>query len=433
MTSPRKLNCLFLAATLTLLWFSAQTHAQTVVATIPLGQSPSSIAVNSHTNIVYATCESPTTLKVVDGATNSVTATIPLNSIFLPPHSIAVNPTTNRIYVDDFVHGVVVLDGATNAIVTTISLPIGVVKVAVNPVTNMIYAGNSAERTITVIDGNVNSPTENSVLAVIPVPAYLGAGIVVNPLTNRLYVVTNGFDFESNKFRPITVVDGNTNTVIATPLQDVFLGSLALNPITNRLYTVEAGSSSFKVDVFDATDVSHITAVIMNFGLNGIAVNPTTNRIHVTEPGLGAMWRIDGVTHDFTRYDLGLFQPIPGPLVVNTETSFVYVANIGFNPNLGGQSISVIDDAPLPAVQLQALIEKVRSYNLSNGIANSLDSKLQNALAALESLNSGNNSTVCNKLDAFINEVQSHKELTTAQASDLTTAAARIQRTLGCV
>jgi len=99
----------------------------------------------------------------------------------------------------------------------------------------------------------------------------------------------------------------------------------------------------------------------------------------------------------------------------------------------GGQSISVIDDAPPPAVQLQALIEKVRSYNLSNGISNSLDSKLQNALAALESLNSGNNATVCNKVAAFINEVQSHKELTASQASDLINAATRIQRTLTCV
>lgn len=431
MTSPRTLN--FLIFALALLCLSTQTHAQTVVATIPLGQIPSSIAVNSKTNIVYATCQSPTTLKVVDGATNSVTATIPLNSIFLPPNGIAVNPTTNRIYVDDFVHGVVVLDGATNAIVTTITLPIGAVKVAVNPVTNMVYVGNGTERTITVIDGNVNSPTENSVVAVIPVTAYLGADIVVNPLTNRLYVVTNGFDFESNKYRPITVVDGGANTVIASPLQDVFLGSLALNPVTNRIYTVEAGGFSFKVDVFDAADVSHLTAVTMNFGLNRVAVNPTTNRIHVTEPGLGAMWRIDGITHAFIRYDLGLYEPIPRPLVVNTETSFVYVANTGFNPNLGGQSISVIDDPPLPDVQLRALIQKVQGYNLSNGISNSLDSKLQNALAALESLSSGNNATVCNKLAAFINEVQSHKELTAAQANELIAAAARIQRTIACV
>ena len=83
-------------------------------------------------------------------------------------------------------------------------------------------------------------------------------------------------------------------------------------------------------------------------------------------------------------------------------------------------------------VQLQAVIAKVRDYNLAHGVSNSLDSKLQNALGALESLNTGNTGTVCNKLDAFINEVESHQELTAAQANDLIKAAARIQRTLGC-
>jgi len=431
MTALRKANCLIRAVALTLLWCSAQAFAQTVVATIPLGQSPSSIAVNSQTNIVYATTQFPTTLKVVDGATNSLTATVPLNSIFFAPSGIAVNPTTNRIYVDDFVHGVVVLDGATNAIVAPIFLPIGAVEIAVNPVTNLVYVGNKEEHTITVIDGNVNSPTENAVLAVIPMPSYLGADLVVNPVTNRLYVVTNGFDFESNKSRPIAVIDGSTNTVIANPLHDISLGSLAVNPVTNRLYMVN-GTGNFKVEVFDA-GAAHLATVTLNFGLQAIAVNPTTNRIHVTEPDLGAIWTIDGSTHSFIRYGLNLHKPIPGPLAVNPVTSFVYVANIGFNPDQGGQSISVIDDAPPPAIQLQALIEKVRGYNLSNGISNSLDSKLQNALAALESLNSGNNATVCNKVAAFINEVQSHKELTTAQANDLISAATRIQRTLTCV
>lgn len=172
----------------------------------------------------------------------------------------------------------------------------------------------------------------------------------------------------------------------------------------------------------------------MNFGLNKIAVNPTTNRIHVTEPSGASVWTIDGSTNTFTqRLWLGSFAPVPTNLAVNPVTSYVYVANIGFDPHHGGQSISVIDDPPAPVVQLQALIEKVRDNNLANGTSNSLDSKLQNALAALESLNSGNTGTVCNKLDAFINEVESHQELTTAQANDLINAATRIQRTLGCV
>ncbi len=431
MPNPRKVNCLVLAIALTVLCLPVHAFAQTVVGTIPLGQSPTSIAVNSQTNMVYATCQSPTTLKVVDGATNSLTATIPLNSIFFAPAGIAVNPTTNRVYVDDFVRGVWVLDGATNNVLAVINLPIGVVRIAVNPVTNMVYVGNMEDRSITVVDGNANSPTENSVLAVIPMQSYFGGELIVNPATNRLYVGTNGFDFETSKFQPVTVVDGSTNTVVASPLHNIFPGSLGVNPVTDRAYMIN-GSSDFKLEVFDATDVSHLTTVTLNFGLHRLVVNPTTNRIHITEPDLGAIWTIDGTTNTFIRYGLNLNKPFPGPLAVNPVTSFVYVANRGAEPLQGGQSISVIDDAPTPVIQLQALIEKVRAYNLANGISNSLDSKLQNALAALESLNSGPNGTVCNKLDAFINEVESHKELTTVQSNDLISAAVRIKRTLGC-
>ena len=150
----RKLKYVFSTVMLTLSCLCAHIVAQSVVANIPLGQSPTSIAVNSQTNRIYTTCQSPTTLKVVDGASNSVTATLPLNSIVFAPQGIAVNPTTNRIYVDDYVQGVWVLDGATNAILTTVTLPIGAVKIAVNPATNMIYVGNMVARTITVIDGN---------------------------------------------------------------------------------------------------------------------------------------------------------------------------------------------------------------------------------------------------------------------------------------
>jgi hypothetical protein len=61
-----------------------------------------------------------------------------------------------------------------------------------------------------------------------------------------------------------------------------------------------------------------------------------------------------------------------------------------------------------------------------------MDSKLQNAVAALESLNSGNSGNVCNKLDSFINEIEAKHQLTAAQATDLINAAHRIKRTLGC-
>lgn len=84
--------------------------------------------------------------------------------------------------------------------------------------------------------------------------------------------------------------------------------------------------------------------------------------------------------------------------------------------------------------QIAALIALVQSFNLKQGIENSLDAKLQNVLAALTAANAGDLTSACNKLDAFLNEVaaQSGKALTTTEASQLLTAATQIKAALGC-
>jgi hypothetical protein len=59
-----------------------------------------------------------------------------------------------------------------------------------------------------------------------------------------------------------------------------------------------------------------------------------------------------------------------------------------------------------PVVALNELVAKVTSLNLHNGVSNSLDAKLSNALSALEDLKDNNNGSAINKIEAFINEVE---------------------------
>jgi hypothetical protein len=85
-------------------------------------------------------------------------------------------------------------------------------------------------------------------------------------------------------------------------------------------------------------------------------------------------------------------------------------------------------------VLLTNLTTLIQSLNLSSGIANSLDVKLQNALQALADSRAGNVVSACNRLDAFMNEVaaQSANALTTQQSSQLTQLAQDIQTALSC-
>jgi Tol biopolymer transport system component len=81
--------------------------------------------------------------------------------------------------------------------------------------------------------------------------------------------------------------------------------------------------------------------------------------------------------------------------------------------------------------QIRDLIELVESFGLPRGSENSLTTKLQTALAALEA---SDTATACDSLRAFINEcqAQSGKKLTAAQATQLINSANLIKTDLGC-
>ncbi len=86
------------------------------------------------------------------------------------------------------------------------------------------------------------------------------------------------------------------------------------------------------------------------------------------------------------------------------------------------------------AGQISNLIGTVQTFNLKQGIANSLDAKLQNILAALNAAQGGSVASTCNQLNAFINETQAQagKALTVDQANQLITSANRIKAVIGC-
>ena len=75
---------------LALMLFSISTTiAQSVVANIPLGRTPTSLAVNPVTNRVYVASKSllSSSLQIIDGSTNTISATLPLT---FRPEAIAV-------------------------------------------------------------------------------------------------------------------------------------------------------------------------------------------------------------------------------------------------------------------------------------------------------------------------------------------------------
>jgi len=117
---------------------------------------------------------------------------------------MTIPATLNQIYVPNSSSNYVsVIDGNTNAVITTVTVGTNPVGVGVNLTTHKIYVANQGSHNVSVIDG-----ITNDVISTISVGAF-PEGVNVNPTTNRIYITNQG----SNN---VSVINGSTNTVIAT-------------------------------------------------------------------------------------------------------------------------------------------------------------------------------------------------------------------------
>jgi len=371
----------------------------TVTATVPVGYSALAIAVNPKTNQIYVVnrcgavaCVTGSqnfgtaTVTVIDGATNTITATVPIGSQgpysldgAIPSSSLAVNSVTNQIYVvngagssgssstvlNAVIGTVTVIDGATNTVAATVTVGYGAFDVAVNQTTNQIYVTNncgsdstcSSNGSVTVIDGNTNT-----VAATVSVQASPG-DLAVNPATNQIYVVnTCGSDtgcVTANLGEgSVTVIDGATNTVAATIAVGLYPTFVVANPATNEIYVHNTCASSTTCDsdndgpagesVIDGATNTVATTVAVGYGLNVpifslLALDPTSNQIYVIDEcgsspcplksdgsfgpsGTGAVTVIDGSTNTVSAtLTVGAF---PVTVAVNAVTNQAYVVNL---------------------------------------------------------------------------------------------------------
>jgi subtilisin-like proprotein convertase family protein len=96
----------------------------------------------------------------------------------------------------------------------------------------------------------------------------------------------------------------------------------------------------------------------------------------------------------------------------------------------GGWSLEISAEAP-GAAEIAALQELVTGLELPKGLTTALNSKLDEALAALDA---DDTAAACDSLQAFLNQVaaQSGKKLTAAQAQQLSDAANEIRALLDC-
>jgi len=354
----------FLSAAL-LATASLTAGAQTLLTQIPLDSfsgdaAAIDVAVNSATNRVYvpiqfidwaSASQSVSTynyfrLLVVNGATNQVVHNVtnfPSGSYYL---AIAIDPIGNFTYVEmgngPYFAGtqctVSVVDGRTEEIVKTISLPYNECgRMVVDPVTGNVYI--RSYDAILVIGREASGSVEYF-------PAYEECcgepRLAVSPYVHRLYFTEDAhpeglglFDTLNDHISYRAIYD--TAGVPAT--------NFVVNPATGHIFgsnVIYSGDTSYnEVTVFDSS--GDLLATIIppvgdqeNINLTGMDVDPKTNLTFVfastfASDGSGtALYVIDGANNTLlksTTLTLPGFGPVYGGSVsLNPDTSKVYVA-----------------------------------------------------------------------------------------------------------
>jgi YVTN family beta-propeller protein len=131
-----------------------------VIRTVSVGHLPTAVAVNPDTNRVYVLSSAGSDLAVVDGVSKLLIATVPLASSSVQASDLAVDSSSNLVYVatsiaettDATVGAIALVDASNNSLVDSIALAAPIETLAVDSARGRIYAGSPSEDHMWVID-----------------------------------------------------------------------------------------------------------------------------------------------------------------------------------------------------------------------------------------------------------------------------------------
>lgn len=296
--------------------------------------------VNPVTNKVYVLNDLTADVAVVDGATDSH-----ITSIDLPGRAfeIGVNPATNKIYVtrpeQDGIGGLSVIDGDTDTAIESLE-NFNAFALGVNPVTNRVYfsAGRPSFEEmdrVVVVDGATDS-------VVSTVPLLEGSSpfdLDVNPVSNKVYVLGH------SDCGCIAIIDGATDTLLKTVFMPELSGllakprDLAINPASNTIYAVYWAGLNFHAYVLDGVSDAEIQAGVIDlnfrFSLQGVpsdvAVNPVTGKAYAATQDHDLTVLTEQPTQP-SPLQAGI-EPLPGDVTHTPTPTFDFLATTNFTPS----------------------------------------------------------------------------------------------------
>jgi YVTN family beta-propeller protein/autotransporter-associated beta strand protein len=299
---------------------------------ITVGLSPVAAAVRGDESLVYVSnAGGSNTVSVINTATNTVVATIPVGMV---PLFLAVSPDGTRIYVPNLGSDTVsIINAATNTAIATVPVGSQPVSAAVTPDGARVFVTNINANTVSVI----NTAT-NTVVTTIPV-GFQPAGVAVTPDGTRVYV-TNSNAFNVPNASTVSVINTATNTVVATiPITGFFpLPQLvAVSPDGTRAYVTNGFANT--VSVINTATNTVVATILVGSQPTGVVFTPDGTRAYVNNFVTNTVSVINTATNTvIATLPVGVSGPfgLPSALGICSNGNALLAAGLTFKANTSG-------------------------------------------------------------------------------------------------
>lgn len=248
------------------------------VNTIHLGGQVGDLAVNPVTSRLYVCDYIRGLVTVFDTRRNMIITTIPIRGGDGSPSSVVVNARTNKIYVTDWERAVVVIDGATNTIITEIFGPVLPNRLAINTITRRLYI---ADENYYGGVGVADTDTDQFITEIFT-PGMFTTGVAVDFVHHRIYASEQTSVFNHAM---VTEIDDRTNTVVRTLSVPNYLSNVAVDPFRREIYAANLEMNTFdfsKVLVIDAKTLSVVESFPTGTYPYWLCLDPVRKRLYVS-------------------------------------------------------------------------------------------------------------------------------------------------------
>jgi YVTN family beta-propeller protein len=233
----------------------------------------------------------------------------PPGSGMINPQAIVFSPATGKVYAVETNHGTITIYNDALRQSHRVKVGSAPVSIAANEVTGRIYVANAGDGTVSVVDGN-----SDAVVATVPVGIH-PYSIAVNSKTNKVYVTHTYLD-------AISILDGETNT--ATNLKAASADLVSIDPDTNTIYLL--GYEGGTINALDGlTQIAHKLEAGKHAW--GMTIDRPSGALYIARLGTGDVASL----RDASTASTFLSGNIPCAIAINSATHKIYVANYGDN------------------------------------------------------------------------------------------------------